>query len=294
MERARSSEAFRVVHPGAHPSPELDQALARAFAAGASAWPGVTVDERDFARYLAERIDPGEPPVTALEGLYTSDLYLSCAGAAGSAAAVEAFSKRLLADLARVLSGVGAAAIADDVRQILLERLFVGNAESPPKISTYSGRGQLSAWVRVAAVRIAVSLRRTEHPSEAPGPDETLDALLPSIDPELDALKLRYAATFNAALGDAFAALPPRDRTLLKLHYVDGVSVERIASSYNAHRVSASRWLSAARARVLEETARLVRERKHLTESEFESLARLVRSQLDVSLGSAVGDRDET
>lgn len=290
MKRARSGDVFRATRPGAGPSPELDQALARAFAAGQSAWPGVAVDEGDFARYLAERIDEGEPAAAALDGLYASDLYLTCACAAGSTVAVEAFSKRLLSDLARVLSGVGAAAIADDVRQILLERLFVGSAESPPKIGTYSGRGQLSAWVRVAAVRIAMSLRRSEHPSDASAPDDTLDALLPSIDPELDALKIRYAATFNAALEDAFAALPPRDRTLLKLHYVDGVSVDRIASSYNAHRVSASRWLSAARGRVLEETVRLVRERNRLTESEFESLARLVRSQLEVRLGGAAGD----
>jgi RNA polymerase sigma-70 factor (ECF subfamily) len=289
MERPRCSEAFCAVHPGAEPSAELDRALARAFAEGEGAWPCVAVDPHDFARYLAERVDPGEPAVTALAGLHASDLYLTCACAAGSAVAVDAFSKRLLSDLDRVLCGVGAAPIADDVRQILLERLFVGSAESPPKLGTYSGRGPLSAWVRVAAVRIAVSLRRSEPSSAAPSPDETLDSLLPSVDPDLDALKLRYAEAFNAALKDAIAALPPRDRTLLKLHYVDGIPVERIARSYNAHRVSASRWLSAARARVLEETVRLVRERSRLTESELESVARLVRSQLEVSLRSAFG-----
>jgi RNA polymerase sigma-70 factor, ECF subfamily len=290
MESARSSEIFRSVHPDSGPSAELDHALARALAAGRSAWPGVAVDAGDFARWLAARVDPGEPAAAAIDGLNTADLYLTCACAAGSTIAVEAFTKRLLGDLARVLSGVGAAPIADDVRQILLERLFVGSADSPPKIGTYSGRGPLSAWIRVAAVRAAQSLRRSEHPSSEPGPDDALDALVPSIDPELDALKLRYAATFNAALKEAFAALPPRDRTLLKLHYVDGVPVERIASSYGAHRVSASRWLSAARARVLEATVRLVRERQRLTESEYESLARLVRSQLEVSLGSDVGE----
>jgi RNA polymerase sigma-70 factor (ECF subfamily) len=290
MKRAHDTGPFPAASPANGPSIELAQALARAFAEGKSAWPGVVVDERDFARYLTDRLEEGEPGASALEGLFAADLYLTCACASGSAAAIEAFSRRLLADLPRVLSSVGAAPIADDVRQILLERLFVGNAESPPKIGTYSGRGQLAAWVRVAAVRIAMSLRRSEHPSSAPGPDDTLDSLLPSVDPELDALKLRYAAIFNAALKDAFAALPPRDRTLLKLHYVDRIPVDRIASSYNAHRVSASRWLSAARSRVLEETVRLVRERKHLTESEYESLARLVQSQLEVSLGSAVGD----
>src|SRR5262249_33955698 len=129
-----------------------------------------------------------------------------------------------------------------------------------------------------------------EHTADAPADEEAaLDPLVPPVDPELDALKLRYASDFNAALRDALAALPPRDRTFLKLHYVDGVPVEHIATAYNVHRVSASRWLSAARERVLEETTRLLRERKRLTESEFESLARLVQSRLDVSFRGAMG-----
>jgi RNA polymerase sigma-70 factor (ECF subfamily) len=281
---------FCEVRASASPSAALDDALARALAAGRAAWPGVAVDDASFVRHLAERVDDGDP-AKAVEALGASDLYLACACASGSSAAVEVFSRRLLAvaDVRAMLSSLGAAPLADDVRQILLERLFVGSPGSPPRIASYSGRGSLAGWVRVSAVRVAVSLRRREHPAQAPS-EEALDPLLPAVDPELDALKLRYAAAFNAALRDAFAALSPRDRTLLRLHYVDGVSVERIASSYNAHRVSASRWLSAARGKVLEETTRLLRERKRLSESEFESLARLVQSQLEVSLRSAIGE----
>jgi len=290
MATARSIDAFREVHPEAAPSPALESALDRAFQAGRAAWAGVVIGEAGFARYIAERVGPEEDPATAIDGLHTADLYLACACASGDARAVEVFARRMLADVRSYLFPVGAAELAEDVRQILLERLFVGGEDAPPRIAAYSGHGQLAAWVRVSAVRVALSLRRGERASEAPPPDDALEPLLPAVDPELDALKLRYAAEFNAALKEAFAALPPRDRALLKLHYVDGVPVERIAAAYNAHRVSASRWLSAARARVLEETTRLVRERRRLTESEFESLARLVRSQLDVSLRSAIGD----
>lgn len=289
MATARSIDAFREVHPQAAPSPALESALARAFAAGRAAWAPIVIAEPDFARYLAARVGANAEPAAAVDGLHGADLYLACACASGDPRAVELFTKRLLADVRPYLVPVGAAELAEDVRQILLERLFVGTEDAPPKIAAYSGHGQLAAWVRVSAVRIALSLRRGERASEAPPAGEELDPLLPAVDPELDALKLRYAAEFNAALRDAFAALPPRDRALLKLHYVDGVPVERIASAYNAHRVSASRWLSAARARVLEETSRLLRERRRLSESEFESLTRLVRSQLDVSLRSALG-----
>jgi RNA polymerase sigma-70 factor (ECF subfamily) len=292
MATARSIDAFREVHPGAAPSNALESALSRAFEAGRAAWAGIAIGEAEFARYLAERVGPDEDPRTAVDRLHTADLYLACACASGDPRAVEVFTRRLLADVRSYLFPVGAADLSEDVRQILLERLFVGSEDAPPKIAAYSGHGQLAAWVRVSAVRIALSLRRGERASEASPADDALDPLLPAVDPELDALKLRYADEFNAALRDAFAALPSRDRALLKLHYVDGVPVERIATAYNAHRVSASRWLSAARARVLEETSRLIRERRRLTESEFESLARLVRSQLELSLRSAIGGGD--
>jgi RNA polymerase sigma-70 factor, ECF subfamily len=290
MAKTRPSEIFREVRAAASPSPALDLALARAAAEGRAAWPDLAVSDDDLFRYVAARVDEGEDPLAAIEALHTTDLYLACACSAGSAAAVQAFARRLLGDVGAILHPVGAAALAEDVRQILLERLFVGSEDAPPKIGTYSGRGPLAAWVRVSAVRVAVSLRRAEHPTDAPPADDALEPLAGGVDPELDALKIRYAAAFNAALRDAFAALPPRDRTLLKLHYVDGVPVERIASSYNAHRVSASRWLSAARARVLEETTRLLRDRQRLTESEFESLARLLQSRMEVSLRSAIGE----
>jgi RNA polymerase sigma-70 factor (ECF subfamily) len=290
MTTARPGDIFREARPGVTPSPELDLALARVAAEGRAVWPEVAVADEDFVRYLAARVAEGEDVVEALGALHTADLYLACGCSAGSPAAVEAFTRRLLGDVDAVLQPVGAAALAEDVRQILLERLFVGSESSPPKIGTYSGRGPLAAWVRVSAVRVAVSLRRSERAADSPLADDDLGPLAGGVDPELDALKLRYAAVFNAALRDAFAALPPRDRTLLKLHYVDGVRVERIASSYNAHRVSVSRWLSAARARVLEETTRLLRERQRLSESECRSLARLLESRLTVSLRSAVGE----
>src|SRR5262245_41214564 len=146
MASARYSEVFREVHPGASPSPALDDALARALAAGRAAWPAIAVDERALVRYLAERVGPGEDASSAIDALHASDLHLACACAAGSTAALEAFSRHMLSDLGASLSRVGAAALAEDVRQILLERLFVGSAESPPKIGAYAGRGQLAAW----------------------------------------------------------------------------------------------------------------------------------------------------
>ena len=55
------------------------------------------------------------------------------------------------------------AAFADDVYQLVVERLFVTAGDEPPRILSYGGRGPLRGWVAVAAQRIALSLRGADN-----------------------------------------------------------------------------------------------------------------------------------
>jgi RNA polymerase sigma-70 factor (ECF subfamily) len=278
---------FCAVARDASPSPALEAALADAVAAGRRAWPSFQVDEEAFLRRLAD-VSAGADPAPALVALHAADLWLAFACAAGDPKALDAFAAAHLAQLATYLARIKAEALADDVRQILLTRFFVSDASSPPKILEYSGRGALAGWVRVAAVRTAIGLsRRTQHAQ--PTEDGALGDMVGSSDPELDAMKLELREAFERALADAFDALPPRDRVLLKLHYLDGMTVEALARLYRVHRVSASRWLSDARGSVLELTRSRLRARMALSDSEFASVTRLVQSQLDISLSRLLG-----
>ena len=49
------------------------------------------------------------------------------------------------------------------MRQRLRERLFVGSDGEPARLASYSGRGPLGTWVRIAAIRLALNLRRSER-----------------------------------------------------------------------------------------------------------------------------------
>jgi RNA polymerase sigma-70 factor (ECF subfamily) len=80
------------------------------------------------------------------------------------------------------------------------------------------------------------------------------------------------------------AALPARDRNVLRLVYGEGLSVEQVAVLYQVHRVSVSRWLGATRRELLEQTRARLRERLRLDDAEMASLTRLCLSQIDVSL----------
>src|SRR5581483_4498624 len=98
-----------------------------------------------------------------------SDLYLACACARGVPAALAALDRAVLLRVPAFICRVSTdAAFADEVRQQLRERLLVAPPGGAPKIAEYGGAGALHAWVRVAALRTALNLRRNrdDQPAE--------------------------------------------------------------------------------------------------------------------------------
>jgi RNA polymerase sigma-70 factor (ECF subfamily) len=168
----------------------------------------------------------------------------------------------------------------------LRARLFVGSGEAPPRIATYSGRGPIAGWLKVAAVRLAVDeLRATRGSPERSVDVEVLERLAPvATEPELAYLRARYQAAFEDALKQALTALTPQQRTLLRLHYVDRVAVEKLGRMNGVHGSTISRWIASARATLLVEARRLVGVTFAVSDSEYESLLRVVRSGLHLSL----------
>ncbi len=108
------------------------------------------------------------------------------------------------------------------------------------------------------------------------------------IDPELALIKRRYGAAFQDALRDAFASLAEEERNVLRLHFLDGLNLDAIARALRMSRATAGRRMISGRARVLEETLRLLGERLPASPAELQSLLEIVRSKLDLSLGALV------
>jgi RNA polymerase sigma-70 factor (ECF subfamily) len=267
---------------------KLAERLAAWHATGAAAWPGLELPPALFAGFVGARVRDTTPAGWA--SLHVADLYLACACAARVPGAVERFDRHVGATLAMFVRAIDAApGFVDEVAQVLKAKLFVGREDQPPRIGDYRGTGPLAAWVGVAAQRTALVLRRGESAMTRAHRRAFEQDPDPTRDPELAHLKRRYKGVFEEAFRDAFVALSDHHRALLRLHLCSGLTLERIGSIYSVNASTVWRWLDAARRRLLAETERLLHERLRVSSEEFASLARLVSSQLDVSVASLLG-----
>ncbi len=245
-----------------------------------SAWPTIPLDDATFIAHLAERLPEGDEGVRALRAIHGADLYLACGCARGLAEALTAFERTHIQRIDGAVARIDARAeFVDEVRQRLRERLLVG---APPRNSSYSGSGSLAGWVRVAATRTALNLVR-EMP---PAADEKSAPGLVG-DPERELMRGQHRDAVEAAFRAAFAQLDEEERALLRLHYVDGISIQELGRRQGVDRSTASRRLTMVRDRLLAHTrADLLQRIPGLTATSGDSLMVALRTQLDLNLDS--------
>jgi RNA polymerase sigma-70 factor (ECF subfamily) len=273
----------------------LETSLSSAFAGGAEAWPGVSLEASRFVEYLAERIPAdAEDVLSALDALHASDLYLACACSSGARRAIESFEARYAVDVDAVVVRVtGSKRGRDEVLSRLRQKLFVGGGSAHPAIGQYSGRSALRTWLNVALVRLTLNVAAGAN-RELPVEDEILEALpAEGADPELEHFKRLYAAEFRAALAEAIAGLATRERNLLRHGFADGLTIDQIGALYGAHRSTAARWVRGAQQKLLTRLRRALVTRLGVSETELQSIVRLIESRIDVSLRRCLGESAE-
>jgi len=265
----------------------VEDALQALVDAGRNAWPGVRLSADTFVVHLAGLRRRASDPVGGLSSLDGGELWLACACLQGDAAAVSEFDRSYVLPLrGRLARDARTPQQVDDILQRVRERLLVGTGRAPARLASYGGSGSLKGWVRVVAVRVAVDVGRSERRHQAESQDEVEPAVLfgPTDDPELEYLKVRYQKEFRAAFGAALASLDPEMRTLLRLSHGEGLNVTQIGGILGTSRATAARRVASARRELLDATRRDLRRRLEITDGQLDSIIRLVRSRLEVTL----------
>ena len=273
---------------GIEPSAAACEKLGELVESARRAWPALDLDAPLLARFIAERaanagdLDVARAPDWALAS--------ECArGSRRALAVAQAKLRRAIAPSVRKLKLCEAD--VESALQRVATDLFVASPGRPAGITRYDGRGDLTGWLRVAAVRAGLKVIRggDRHASVEL---EQLGERLPGVggDPDVAYLKALYRPVFQRAFQEAFAALSPRDRTLLKQSLLDGLSIDVLAGLHQIHRATAARWVLAAREDLVARTRKLFQARVQASPEECESLFRLLCSQLELTLRELAAD----
>lgn len=254
----------------------LDRALGALVEQARKGCPRAELTPEDFVRRIAG--------LGTLEGVRWSDLYLAEAALHGDAAAIEQFDRDVVEPLTPALLGAGiGTANVDDLKQRVRLKLLVAKPEREAKLAAYGGRGSLRSWVRVVAVRDALASRE-RRPVDI-DEDGTIERELGiDRDPELGFLKQEYRGSFRRCFAAALEALPPRERTLLRLQHVERLSLDQTAKVLNVHRATVARWNTRVRETLLQRTRASLTEELGVEGGELDSIMRMIQSNLEVSL----------
>jgi RNA polymerase sigma-70 factor (ECF subfamily) len=237
-----------------------------------------------FIAYLLERLPPDVPPPIALRRMHTSDLYLACACARGDPDAIAVLDERCIGQLDRALSRIGIDRdMVAEVKQEIRYRVLVGDGQHA-EIVDFSGRGDLRGWVRVMATRQALRRQRRARREQVTEDDELWQHLASAEPPMFDHVKEFYRREFKRAFEAALRALPHREKTLLRQHYLDGATLDELAVLYRVHRATAARVLGRARETVLASTRDRLMSELDVPSQELDSVLRMIWSRIEFSL----------
>jgi RNA polymerase sigma-70 factor, ECF subfamily len=269
-------------------APELaaiDAQLAAAIAEAGTRWPELAaLADPDalgdaFADAIAARVEGEDELGGAVGRLALPDLYLVVACLTGDRAGHAAVERLVREQCQRAIARLAGPISADDLAQELLVKLMVGGDGGPGKLGAFAGHGALHAWIRVAAVRTAISLGRKRH--EVAIDDDALSAIADDGDDQsLAFMKSSYRAAFKLAFAAALARLPRRSRTLLRLQIIDQLTLEEVGAFYQVSRATAARWLAEARKELVSATHAELATTLGLAPDELAELTRLAASNL--------------
>jgi RNA polymerase sigma-70 factor (ECF subfamily) len=240
-----------------------------------------TIDAAQLAQALLQRLPSRENFEDELLRLRLDDLVLALACLARDASALDELDVVLRQTIKRLGRRLGEGE-REELEQLVRIRLLVGAGGAPGKLALYSGRGALGGFVRVVALNL-LSQR------QASGQSDTALAALP--DPsnwESRVLRVDQQLHFRDAFRRAVQTLTARQRALLRLNLLDGLSIDELSPLYGAHRSSVARWLAEARAALDAQTRKLLGELLKLSSEEIERLLSSTQSGFELSLSRAL------
>ena len=246
---------------------------------GAAAWPAISCPREQFEEIVTASNLQDTGAANA------ADLYITAALMAGDPSALQAFESTYLESQRGRLVQLGLCrAGVDDALQTMRECLLLPRGEaSLPRIVELAGQGDFRALFRVIAVRTGLNLLRGERRRKKHEDDAVIDRLCATDSSLRPLMRAEAVLLLREAIERAVRGLTSRERTLLRLHFSHGLTIDGIGRLYNVHRATAARWLCGVRETIESRVKDIVRENQGQTTTNLNELLHLASSQLQLS-----------
>jgi RNA polymerase sigma-70 factor, ECF subfamily len=209
------------------------------------------------------------------------DLALARRCAAGDLQAHALFEREYLVPALRALSRLRLdESVRLEVQGALRDRVLPPPSGLHNKIASYTGRGALLVWVKVAAVRVALNLQSKQGVFRAHPPTLAFGA-----NPEEDARRLVVAPLLKEAIGASLSTLDVKARSIVRLYFFEGINADELGRMFGMHRVSIWRTIERVKSHVRTACLTQMQERLGATPSECESALRDAISCMGSSWG---------
>lgn len=196
----------------------------------------------------------------------------------GDSAAVRHLEATHFSKVRSALKKMNVGGLEDELIDWLRFELFA--REQGPLLETYTGKGDLTGFLRAIAVHEA--LKRLKKQKREVTPEAVAELPMPEV--ELAAMKGAYGKQFTRALEESFRSLELAERNLLRQYFLDGLSIDALAKLHDIHRATAARRVNAAKDRLTERVKQRLITELQLGESSVREVITL--SNLDESLGT--------
>jgi len=259
-----------------------DSSLREAWRAGQQRWPGLGLGFEAFASHVAALRADGDAPTDQDLACHGGDIFLAAACLANEGRALAALERDFLAPLPRIVRAIDPSpGFGTEVTQSLRERLL---CQPELRLRQYSGVGSLAGWLRVAARRLAVDLKRRDGTSLRQMAQLETALTSSQRDPEWELVHRRFRQPLERAMRAALDALGARDRMVLRLYLIRGENIGAIGRMYGVHRATAARWIVAAQRAIIDAVTIRLQDELGFSARECQSLARDLKSDLSFTL----------
>jgi|GEM_PF-3083010 len=266
--------------------PGLDDVIAEALDRVAAAWPWYCPTS-DLFSLAGAGLEDEESDAATLSRRQWADLALLEGFRRAVPEAAEVVNDLLARHAADAALTRGATADqADDLVQERLSRLLL-----PLDAVKYRGRGRLAAWLRRCVVNDWIDATRRKRMVSLESIDVDAHAAV-VLEAEVESVARRFRPHFRVALGAAFDALPDRDRTMLRMIHIDGLTAKQVGAVLGMHRGSVQRRLGLLRDGLRTSVIEHLERRFGIGASEASSVLRAFAGRLDQTLSRLMAGRE--